>query len=285
MKIPAILQELMEEGVIDGVHRQLKSGKEAAVYVVSASGEYRCAKVYKDMATRSFKKRALYQEGRTARSSRDRRAMEKSSQFGRKSSEAQWKNTEVDALYQLYEAGIRVPKPFGYFSGVLIMQILLDPAGENAPRLGDVQLTPELARDFFAILIEQIKLMLCEGLVHGDLSEYNVLVDHDGPMLIDFPQVVSAASNNNAFAMLKRDVGNITRCLSAFAPELAQTHYAHEMWALFEKSALQRDSVLTGYFKFPSKRANVREVMDAIVDARQVALIREQGREAARQDQ
>jgi RIO kinase 1 len=284
MKVPEALQELLHDGIIDGVYRQLKSGKEASVYVVSASGEYRCAKVYKDMQKRSFKQRAQYQEGRNARSSRDRRAMGKSSSFGKRAAEEQWKNAEVDALFQLHKAGLRVPEPHGFYSGVLIMEMVLDPWGESAPRLNEVELTPEHAREYHFILMDQIKLMLCEGLIHGDLSEYNVLIDATGPVIIDLPQVVSAAGNNNAFAMLKRDVGNITNTLAAIAPELAKTHYAEEMWALFQKTELRPDTLLTGRFKFNHKRANVREVMDAIVDAKEVALIRQQGREAAERD-
>ncbi len=285
MKVPPALEELIHDGIIDAVTRQLKSGKEASVYVVRSGGELRCAKVYKDMRQRSFKQRAQYQEGRKSRGSREQRAMGKASSFGRKEAEEQWKNTEVDALFQLHRAGLRVPKPFGFYSGVLIMQMLVDATGDSAPRLNDVELNPELARSYHTILIEQIKLMLCEGLIHGDLSEYNVLVDTTGPVLIDLPQVVSAAGNNNAPSMLKRDVGNITMTLSAFAPELAQTHYAEEMWALFEKSELRPDTVLTGKFKFSKKTANVAEVMEAIVDAKQVALIRAQAREAAERDE
>jgi RIO kinase 1 len=280
MKVPAALQELIDDGIIDAVLRQLKSGKEASVYVVSAAGVSRCAKVYKDIRQRSFKARAQYQEGRKARGSREQRAMGKSSSFGRRESEDQWKNTEVDALFQLHRAGLRVPKPYGFYSGVLIMDMIVDEDGANAPRLNEVDLSPETARSYHAILMDQIKRMLVEGSIHGDLSEYNVLVDASGPVLIDFPQMVSAAGNNNAFAMLKRDVGNITATLAAFAPELAQTHYAEEMWALFERTELRVESQLTGKFKFDNKRANVAEVMDAIVDARQVALIRQQGREA-----
>jgi RIO kinase 1 len=283
-KIPAALLELMEDGIIDGVHHQLKSGKEAAVFVVSAANEYRCAKVYKDLKQRSFQARSTYQEGRKTRGSREMRAMGKATNFGKRESEASWKNTEVDTLFKLHAAGLRVPKPYGFYSGVLIMEILLDPSGDSAPRLNEVELSPEHAREYFAILIEQIKLMLCEGLVHGDLSEFNVLVVERGPVLIDFPQVVSAAGNNNAFAMLKRDVGNITTTLAAFAPELAKTHYAEEMWAHYKKSELRKDTVLTGRFKFEHKRVNVGEVMSVINDAREVALIRQQGREAAAEE-
>jgi RIO kinase 1 len=281
VKVPPALQELIDDGIIDDVVRQLKSGKEASVYVVSAAGELRCAKVYKDMRQRSFKQRAQYQEGRKSRGSREQRAMGKASSFGRRASEEQWKNTEVDVLFQLHRAGLRVPEPFGFYSGVLVMAMVVDPWGESAPRLNEVELTPEHARAYHVILIDQIKRILCEGLIHGDLSEYNVLVDEAGPVIIDLPQAVSAAGNNNALSMLKRDVGNITDTLAAYAPELAKTHFAEEMWALFEKSELRPDTVLTGRFKFNTKKANVVEVMDAIVDAKQVALIREQGRQAA----
>lgn len=285
MKVPAALQELIDDGIIDGVLRQLKSGKEASVYVVSSGGESRCAKVYKDIRQRSFKARAQYQEGRKARGSREQRAMGKASNFGRRESEDQWKNTEVDALFQLHRAGLRVPKPHGFYSGVLIMDMIVDEDGANAPRLNEVDLSPDTARSYHAILMDQIKRMLVEGSIHGDLSEYNVLVDESGPILIDFPQMVSAAGNNNAFSMLKRDVGNITATLAAFAPELAQTHYAEEMWALFERTELRVDTKLTGKFKFDNKRANVAEVMEAIVDARQVALIRQQGRDAKAEEE
>ncbi len=283
MKVPPALQELIDEGIIDAVTRQLKSGKEASVYVVRAGDAMRCAKVYKDLRQRSFQARAQYQEGRKARGSREQRAMGKSSKFGRGASEEQWKNTEVDALFQLHRAGLRVPKPHGFYSGVLIMDMVVDEQGDNAPRLNEVALDAEIARRFHRILIRQVQRMLCEGLIHGDLSEYNVLVDADGPVIIDLPQVVSAAGNNNAFAMLKRDIGNITDTLAAYAPELAETHYAQEMWALFEQSKLQPDTALTGQFTYSTHEANVDEVMDAIIDAKQVALIRQQGREEAEQ--
>ena len=281
MKTPQGLQALIDDGVIDEVIRPLKSGKEAAVYVVRAGDEIRCAKVYKDLRQRSFQARAQYQEGRKVRGSREARAMAKSTRYGRKEQEAAWKNTEVDALYRLADAGVRVPKPYGYFNGVLVMELVTDAEGRSAPRLGEVELSPELAREYHAILIRQVVRMLCVGLVHGDLSEYNVLVGPDGPVIIDLPQAVDAAGNNGALAMLERDVANIGECLGRFAPELLGGRHAREMWALFESSELRPDSPLTGAFADPDAAPDVGAVMEAINDARAEALIRQQGREAA----
>jgi RIO kinase 1 len=281
MKTPPGLQALIDDGVIDEVIRPLKSGKEAAVYVVRAGEEIRCAKVYKDMRQRSFQARAQYQEGRKIRGSRDARAMAKSTRYGRKEQEIAWKNTEVDALYRLADAGVQVPKPYGYFNGVLVMELVTDAEGRSAPRLGEVELSPEQAREYHAFLIRQIVRMLCCGLIHGDLSEYNVLVAPQGPVIIDLPQAVDAAGNNGALAMLERDVANIDACLGRFAPELLATHYAREMWALFESGELQPESVLTGVFVMDETPADVDAVMDAINDARAEAIIRQQGREEA----
>jgi len=281
MKTPQGLQALIDDGVIDEVIRPLKSGKEASVYVVRAGDEIRCAKVYKDMRQRSFQARAQYQEGRKVRGSRETRAMAKSTRYGRKEQETAWKNTEVDALYRLADAGVRVPKPYGYFNGVLVMELVTDAEGRSAPRLGEVELSPETAREYHVFLIRQIVRMLCVGLIHGDLSEYNVLVASNGPVIIDLPQAVDAAGNNGALAMLERDVANIAACLGRFAPELLATRYAREMWALYENGKLKPDSVLTGLFLRKEKPADVGAVMEAINDARAEALIRQQGREAA----
>ena len=281
MKTPAGLQPLIDDGVIDEVIRPLKSGKEAAVYVVRSGHEIRCAKVYKDMAQRSFQARVQYQEGRKVRGSRQMRAIGKATRFGRKEQETAWKNTEVDALYQLVAANVRVPQPFGYFSGVLVMELVTDEAGHSAPRLGEVELEPVQAREYFRFLIRQVVRMLCIGLIHGDLSEYNVLVAPEGPVIIDLPQAVSAAGNNNARMMLLRDVNNIRASLSRFAPELLATHFGEEMWALFEKGELRADSELTGEFVFNQASADLDSILMSIEDARQEALIRQQGREAA----
>jgi RIO kinase 1 len=278
---PAGLQTLIDDGVIDEVLRPLKSGKEASVYVVRSGNAVRCAKVYKDMAQRSFKQRAQYQEGRKVRGSRQARAMGKAGKFGRREAEAAWKNAEVDALYQLAAAGVRVPRPYGYFGGVLVMELIADADGYPAPQLGKVELSAQTAREYHRVLVRQIALMLCEGLIHGDLSEYNVLVVPDGPVIIDLPQVVSAAGNNAARTMLRRDVGNITITLSRFAPELLDTHYAEEMWALFEQGKLRPDSELTGHFVFDEGEVDVDSVMQSIIDAREEAIIRQQGRELA----
>ena len=278
---PTALQALIDDGVIDEVLRPLKSGKEASVYVVRAGNEVRCANVYKNMAQRSFQQRAQYQEGRNVRGSRQARAMGKASKFGRKEAEAAWKNAEVDALYQLVGAGVRVPQPYGFFSGVLVMELVADADGFPAPRLGEVELSAQTAREYHRFLVRQVARMLCEGLIHGDLSEYNVLVAADGPVIIDLPQVVSAAGNNAARTMLRRDVGNITISLSRFAPELLDTHYAEEMWALFEQGKLQPDSELTGHFVFDEGEVDVDSVMQSIIDAREEAIIRQLGREAA----
>ena len=284
MRTPAGLQPLIDDGVIDEVLRPLKSGKEASVYVVRAGGEIRCAKVYKDMAQRSFQQRVQYQEGRKVRGSRQARAIGKATKFGRKEQEAAWKTTEVDALYQLDEAGVRVPKPHGFYNGVLVMELVTDADGHSAPRLGEVELSPVQARGFHRFLVHQVQKMLCLGLIHGDLSEYNVLVAPDGPVVIDFPQVVSAAGNNAARKMLQRDVNNLTLSLGQFAPELLSTHYAEEMWALYEHGELLPDSELTGEFEFDESVADLDSVQLAIRDAREEALIRQQGREAAEQD-
>ncbi|GAB3752226.1 PA4780 family RIO1-like protein kinase [Lysobacter olei] len=281
MKTPPGLQALIDDGVIDEVMRPLKSGKEAAVYVVRAGDDVRCAKVYKDMAQRSFQQRVQYQEGRKVRGSREARAIGKASKYGRKQQEVAWKNTEVDALYQLREAGVRVPEPYGYYHGVLVMELVTDADGHSAPRLGEVELAPDQARGFHRFLIRHIVKMLCVGLIHGDLSEYNVLVAPDGPVIIDFPQVVSAAGNNAARTMLLRDVNNITASLGRWAPELLETWYAEEMWALFEAGELHPDSELTGQFEHDESVADIDSVRHAINDARDEALIRQQGREAA----
>jgi RIO kinase 1 len=284
MKTPTALQALIDEGVIDEVLRPLKSGKEAAVYVVRSGDDVRCAKVYKDMAQRSFQQRVQYQEGRKVRGSREARAIGKATKYGRRQQETAWKNTEVDALYQLRDAGVRVPTPYGYFHGVLVMELVTDAEGFSAPRLGEVELTAEQAREFHAVLVRQVVLMLCCGLIHGDLSEYNVLVGPDGPVVIDFPQVVSAAGNNAARRMLLRDVNNLTASLGRWAPELLESWYGEEMWALFEAGSLQPDTELTGIFEHDESAPDIDGVREAINDARDEALIRQQGREAAELD-
>lgn len=272
---------MLDDGIIDEVVRQLKSGKEASVYVVRCGAEIRCAKVYKDLAQRSFQQRAQYQEGRKVRGSRDARAMSKSTRYGRKQQETAWKNTEVDALYQLVSAGVRVPQPYGFFNGMLLMELVTDAEGRSAPRLGEVALSPELAVEYHRFLIGQIVRMLCSGLIHGDLSEFNVLVGAHGPVIIDLPQAVSAAGNNNAFAMLERDVTNITATLGRFAPELLTTQYAAEMWALFELGELKPETPLTGIFVKDETAPDVEEVMVAIDEAREEAIRRQRAREAA----
>lgn len=281
MKIPKGLQPLIDDGVIDAVLRPLKSGKEASVYLVRSGDALLCAKVYKDMAQRSFQARVQYQEGRKVRGSRDARAIAKASKYGRRQQEDDWKNTEVDALYRLFDAGVSVPRPHGYFQGVLLMDLIADAANECAPRLVEVDLTPDRAREYHAALIADVVRMLCLDLIHGDLSEYNVLIAPDGPVIIDFPQVVSASGNNAAREMLLRDVHNLRDSLGRFEPELAGTHYGEEMWSLYEKGDLRLDTALTGNFVFDDHAADLDAIRMSIEDARQEALIRQQGREAA----
>ena len=281
MKIPKGLQPLVDEGMVDSVVRQLKSGKEASVFLVACGPELRCAKVYKDAEHRGFHKLAQYQEGRKARGSRDARAMGKASRHGRKQQEEEWKNAEVEALYKLHYAGVRVPKPHRVYAGVLLMELLQDENGNPAPRLNEVEMQPEQAREWHAFMMRQIVLMLCAGLIHGDLSEYNVLVDTTGPVIIDLPQAVAAASNNSAFVMLERDVNNMRASFARAAPELMQTQFAREIWKLFQTSELKPDTVLTGQFVDTSGSADVDAVLHQIEEARREADARQRGRDEA----
>lgn len=269
MKTPKRLEPLIDSGLVDEVIGSLKSGKEAAVYVVRCGTEICCAKVYKDADQRSFKQSVLYQEGRKVRNSRRARAMEKGSSYGRKEQESAWQNAEVTALYRLADAGVRVPKPYNFIDGVLLMELVADGDGHPAPRLNDLEMPAELARQYHAFLIGQIVRMLCDGLVHGDLSEYNVLVGIDGPVIIDLPQAVDAAGNNNARAMLERDVANMAAYFGQFAPELLKTNFGKEMWKLYQTGDLRPETNLTGHFEDSAKPADLRSVIREIDAARE----------------
>jgi RIO kinase 1 len=275
MKVPKRLRPLVDEGIIDEVIRPLMSGKEADVFVVRCGSKTRCAKIYKDAVKRSFKKAAQYTEGRRVRNSRRARAMEKGSKFGRKQQEETWQNAEVDALYRLDRAGVRVPEPYGCFDGVLLMELITDEEGNVAPRLNDVGMSEEQALEDHAQVMQDVVRMLCAGLVHGDLSEFNVLVDENGPVIIDLPQAVDAAANNNAHDMLTRDVDNMTAYYGLFAPSLLGTRYAQEIWELYEEGELHPDTVLTGHAEEDTHTADVDSVMLEI----KAALEEEQARQ------
>ncbi|MFT5578299.1 MAG: RIO kinase 1 [Paraglaciecola psychrophila] len=261
MKTPKRIQPLVDDGLVDEVLSQLMSGKEATVYVVRSGTDIRCAKVYKEAAKRSFKQAVKYQEGRKQRNSRRARAIEKGSKYGRKQQEDTWQNAEVDALYLLAAAGVRVPEPYGCFDGVLLMELVTDDEGAVAPRLNDVSMTPEQAREDHVIMMNYVKLMLIAGVVHGDLSEFNVLVDDYGPVIIDLPQAVDAAANNNAYEMFERDVNNMTQYYGQYVPALLESQYAKEMWGLYEDGELLVDTVLTGHFEDTAETADVDAVL------------------------
>ena len=256
MRVPDSLVPLVDQGVIDNVVRPLMSGKEAQVYLVEAHGELRVAKVYKEAQNRSFKQRADYTEGRRTRSSRNQRAMDKRSKYGRAQAEAAWRTTEVDAIYKLTRAGVRVPHPYDFVEGVLVMELISDETGAPAPRLVDVTLDPDQAQEVFDILIREVVKMLCAGVVHGDLSDFNVLMSPKGPVIIDFPQVVDPAFNRNARRLLVRDVKNITQFLGRYKRRLLKTRYGQEMWGLYEKGNLEPDTRLTGKWRAPTKKAD-----------------------------
>ena len=267
MKVPPRLQPLVEYGLVDEVISRLMSGKEADVYVVRCGENIRAAKVYKEAAKRSFKQAVTYQEGRKVRNSRRARAMEKGSKFGRKQQEEIWQSAEVDALVQVGRAGVRVPETYGCLEGVLIMELITDEEGDVAPRLSEVAMSEEQAIEDHALVMTYVARMLCTGIVHGDLSEFNVLVDEYGPVIIDMPQAVNAAANNNAQAMLLRDVDNMKNYYGQFAPELLNSSYGKEMWALYEDGQLTPESELTGLFEEPVEAADVDGVLQEIMAA------------------
>lgn len=268
MKPPKRLEPLIEDGLVDDVIRQLMSGKEAAVFVVRCGEETRCAKVYKEANKRSFRQSVDYTEGRKVKNSREARAMGKGSKYGRKAQEEAWQSAEVDALYRLAAAGVRVPKPFNFYEGVLLMELVTDAQGNAAPRLNDVEFTPADARAHHYTLLKEVVRMLCAGIVHGDLSEFNILLGSEGPVIIDLPQAVDAAGNNHASSMLERDVGNLTAYFGRFAPELLTTQYGKEIWSLYAHGDLHPEVELTGRFKESTKPVDLRSVMRVIDDTR-----------------
>ncbi len=280
MKIPKRLEPLLEDGLIDDVIRQLMSGKEAMVFVVRCGDDVRCAKVYKEANKRAFRQSVDYTENRKVKNSRQARAMAKGTRYGREAQEEAWQNAEVDALYRLAVAGVRVPKPYNFHAGVLLMELVTDADGNAAPRLNDVEFTPEQARSHFQFLLKQVVLMLCAGVIHGDLSEFNILISHEGPVIIDLPQAVDAAGNNHAKAMLERDVRNLTDYFGRYAPELQGSEYGKEIWALYEHGELHPDTPLSGRFVQSTQPVDLDSVMQEIDDAR----LEEEARQLRLQD-
>ena len=269
MKVPKRIVPLVAEGFVDEVVRQLISGKEATVYVVRCGEDVRCAKVYKEATQRSFHQAVAYQEGRRVKNSRQARAMEKGSRYGKKMAEEVWQNAEVDALYRLATAGVRVPTPYICFEGVLLMELITGIDGNAAPRLHDLVLTRQEALDLHAELLKQIVLMLIAGVIHGDLSEYNILVDANGPVIIDLPQAIDAAGSSVASAMLERDVDNLARFFAKDVPELIHAQYGKEIWALYESGQLTVDTPLTGRVAESKRIVNVQDVIEEIALARE----------------
>jgi RIO kinase 1 len=282
MKTPKRIEPLIHDGLIDEVVRQLMSGKEATVYVVRSGQNILCAKAYKEANKRSFRQAALYQEGRKVKNSRQARAMEKGSRYGRKVQEEEWQNTEVTTLYRLASLGVRVPQPYNFHEGVLLMELVTDSEGNAAPRLNDVELTEALALEYHDFLIMQVVRMLCGGIIHGDLSEYNILVGAEGPVIIDLPQAVDAAGNNNARSMLERDVDNLATYFSQFAPTLKSSQYGKEIWKLYEAGELHTDIVLTGRFKASTKAADVVGVIREIDAAKDEEAARQRRKQEAK---
>jgi RIO kinase 1 len=282
MKPPKRLKSLIEEGLIDSVVRQLTSGKEAMVYVVRCGGETRCAKVYKDATQRSFRQAVDYTENRRVKNTRQARAMAKGTRFGRQAQEAAWQSAEVDALYRLAAAGVRVPRPYNFCDGVLLMELVADADGNAAPRLIDMSFTPAQAREHHATLLNEVTRMLRAGVVHGDLSEFNILMGADGPVIIDLPQAVDAAGNNHAARMLRRDVHNLRDFFGRFAPELLHTDYGHEIWDLYQRGLLHPEVVLTGRFERKLGPVDVGSVISEIDDARAEEVARRLRLQAAR---
>ncbi|HUX24401.1 MAG TPA: PA4780 family RIO1-like protein kinase [Burkholderiales bacterium] len=280
MKIPKRIQPLVDEGLVDQVLRQLMSGKEAEVYVVRCGEDTRCAKVYKEADRRSFRQNVLYTEGRKVKNSRRARAMEKGSRYGRKEQEQVWQSAEVNALHRLAAAGVRVPRPYNFLEGVLLMELVTDASGDAAPRLNDLALSEAQAREYHRTLIMEVVRMLCAGVVHGDLSEYNVLVGSDGPVIIDLPQAVDAAGNNSAHAMLERDVDNLSAYFGRFAPELRSTDYGSEIWSIYESGKLHPELALTGRFERNEKPADVRGLIREIDEVIKEEAARQRQRQA-----
>jgi RIO kinase 1 len=268
MKPPRRLLPLIEAGLVDGVERQLMSGKEAKVYVVRSGGEVRCAKVYKEANERSFRQAVDYTENRKVKNSRQARAIAKGTRYGRESQEAAWQSAEVDALYRLAAAGVRVPRPINFCDGVLLMELVVDAGGNAAPRLAELALTPEQASAIHQTLLGEVVRMLLAGVVHGDLSEFNILLGEEGPVIIDLPQAVDAAGNNHAQRMLLRDVANLATFFGRFAPGLLATDFGGEIWDLFERGLLALDTVLTGRFVRSEGAVDLQGVMQQIDDAR-----------------
>ena len=276
MKPPRRLQSLIDEGLIDTVVRQLMSGKEATVYVVRCGDETRCAKIYKEATQRSFRQAVDYTENRKVKNTRQARAMAKGTKFGRQAQEAAWQSAEVDALYRLAAAGVRVPQPFNFHDGVLIMELVVDAQGDAAPRLNDLVFTSEQAKAHHATLIAEVVRMLCAGLIHGDLSEFNILMAGDGPVIIDLPQAVDAAGNNHAQRMLLRDVANLRDFFGKFAPELLGTDFGPEIWSLYETGVLSTELVLSGHFDRKAVAVDLGSVLREIDDARSEEAARRQ---------
>jgi RIO kinase 1 len=283
VKTPKRIKPLIDEGLVDEVLRQLMSGKEAEVYVVRCGPDIRCAKVYKEANKRSFRQNVQYTEGRKVKNSRRARAMEKGSRYGRQEQERAWQNAEVDALHRLAAAGVCVPRPYNFIEGVLLMELVTDENGNAAPRLNDLALSAAQAREYHHTLIMQVVRMLCAGIIHGDLSEYNVLAGSDGPVIIDLPQAVDAAGNNSAGFMLERDVDNLTAYFGRFAPDLRTTDYGKEIWSIFQSGKLHPEVKLTGCFARSEKLADVGGLIREIDEVKKEEAARQRYKQALKQ--